>query len=162
MPLRRRIGLVIKTLIFVSIFFFLHGCKSEPGLYLQLYSMQQEKVVKEFKVETGDKFYLDYIHSSEKTPIHDVFEIDENENIILVEEQYHWYAVGLESNPEYESASIVFDGKVTRVKLNRLFPVLLLRVGWVAEQVLTFQEEEVNIKDLTEGGDLLQISVVHK
>ena len=70
--------------------------------------------------------------------------------------------MGLESNPEYELASIVFDGKVTRVKLNRLFPTLLLRVGWVAEQVLTFQEEEVNIKDLTEGGDLLQISVVHK
>ncbi|MBA7528588.1 hypothetical protein ES705_20776 [subsurface metagenome] len=163
MQSRRTPALKDEAVISVLIFcFLLVECAGEPGLYLQLYSTDQEKVVKEFRVEKGDAFYLDYTHSSEKTPIHDVFVIDEKGNIVLIEERYNWYAVGLESNSEYKEARIIFDGKVTRVLLNRSFPVFSLRVGWVADQVITCGEEECRLKELTDGGDLLQISVVRK
>jgi len=138
----------------------LSACASRPDLYLQFYSEKQGRVIKEYKVERGDKFYLDYTHSSEKTPIHDIFQIDENANIVLLEEQYHWYAVGLESNPEYQGATILFDGKITRVLVNRLFPVFLLRAGWVADQSFTLGHEMVKVNDITDGGDLLKISVL--
>ena len=108
-------------------------------MFLRLYDPREDVVLKEFPVNVGDTFYLDYIHSSEKTPIHDIFTIDEAGQIVLVEERFNWYAVGLESHPEYREASIVFDGSVTRVLLRREFPVLSLRVGWVADQVLTFR-----------------------
>jgi hypothetical protein len=90
---------LFKAFMGISVFLCLSACASRPDLYLQFYSEKQGRVIKEYKVERGDKFYLDYIHSSEKTPIHDIFQIDENANIVLLEEQYHWYAVGLESNP---------------------------------------------------------------
>lgn len=148
--------------MFVSAVATFSGCAHEPELFLRFYDPKEDAVVKEFPVHVGEKFYLDYIHSSEKTPIHDIFIIDETGRIVLVEERFDWYAVGLESNPEYREASIVFDGSTTRVLLRRVFPVLSLRVGWVADQVLTFRGEKTRLKDLAEGGELLQISVTDR
>lgn len=143
-------------------FFIMAGCQTQKNSYLQIFSLKQERILREFPVHEGDEFRLEYIHSSEKTPIYDFFEINNSGSIILTEERFDWYAVGLESHSEYEEVEILFDGRQTRVILNRVFETLPIRVGWIANQVIFIQQEKLVLKELTAPGDLLQISIVRK
>jgi hypothetical protein len=61
--------------------------------------------------------------------------IGEEGEIILIEESYLWYGAGLESHPNAGKTS--FSGDWTRVRMKRTFPRFLLRVGEVANHVLT-------------------------
>ena len=150
--------LVVLTALSVSV----SGCRSFQSGVLQIYSDKQDRVIGEYEISAGDSFRLEYIHSSEKTPIHDYFLIDAEGRIILTEERFDWYAVGLECHPFYDKSNIVFDDGVTRVFLNREFDVFPIRVGWIAQQVVVIAGENIKLKNIAEPGDLLKLSVVRK
>ena len=154
-----------KTLFILILGFLLLlslSCQSNRSYILQIYSVKQDRIVKEFNVSSGSSFQLEYIHSSEKTPISDYFIIDNNKNILLKEERFNWYAVGLECHPFFDKSEIIFDGGITRVVLNRTFDVFPIRVGWIAQQKIIIQDQIIKLKDITEPGDLLKFYVVEK
>jgi len=112
----------------------------------------------EYQVKRGDLFHIDYTHSSDHTPVHDVFRIDER-GIVLIEEAFDWYGSGLEflSN---EGAKISLTGDKTRVFLDRECPRLLLRVGRVAGHVISYKDKTVPLLTVAEGGDSVWIRLV--
>ncbi|MBN2687128.1 MAG: DUF1850 domain-containing protein [Deltaproteobacteria bacterium] len=126
---------------------------------LQVVKQPEETVLAEWTVTPGDRFFIDYVHSSDHTPIHDVFLIDEEGAIVLIEEAYDWYGAGLEFQSQADAA-VVFDGTKTRVYLNRLFPHFLLRVGRVANHVITCHGRALPLKDIASGGSLVWIRVI--
>ena len=134
----------------------LAGCGG-TGYDLVIGSRERGEILKRIPMQAGEEFRLDYTHSSEKTPIHDTFVISENGAIVLTEERFDWYAVGLEFRSREGEASVDFDGRETRVSLNRLFPVLPIRVGWVADQSITAGGERLELKEIARGGTLLEI-----
>lgn len=107
-------------------------------------------------------FYLDYTHSSDKTPVHDVFRVDPDGGMVLVEEAFSWYGAGLEFDSEYSGAKAIYEGRETRILLNRKIPTLLLRVGRVAGHRITCGEVVVPLQRLAKGGELLEIWVVRE
>ncbi|MBN2568629.1 MAG: DUF1850 domain-containing protein, partial [Deltaproteobacteria bacterium] len=92
-------------------------------LLLQVIKQPEGEVLLQFPVEKGDLFYVDYNHSSDHTPVHDIFKIDEEGTIVLIEEDYAWYGAGLEFHPDAD-ATISFTGDRVRVLLKRTFPYL--------------------------------------
>lgn len=130
-------------------------------LFLQIVKLPEETVLEEFNVNRGDRFFIDYIHSSDHTPIHDIFLIDEQGAIVLIEEDYDWYGAGLEFHPR-ANATLSFDGTTTRVFLHRVFPHFLLRVGRVANHIVTCRDRKIALKDLAAGGSLVWIRVVER
>ncbi len=88
-------------------------------------------------VRVGACFTLDYVHSSDHTPVHDLFAVGAGGELVLIEERFDWYGSGLEFHP---TAEIRFCEEGTRVRLNRSFSFLALRVGQVAGQVLTVHQ----------------------
>ncbi len=135
-------------------------CLGEEEALFSVYveNVGSRKVLFEFPVRQGDRFFLDYVHSSDKTPIHDIFEIGREGEMILVEESFSWYGAGLEFM-DRDGASVTFhDGKI-RVHLHRRFASLLLRVGWVANQTLRFPGRIVPLNEIARGGELLKIWV---
>ena len=108
----------------------------------------------------GDSFTIDYRHSSDHTPVHDIFRIAEGGEIVLVEEDYLWYGSGLEFNPAVADISIV--DSVTRVRLHRVFPELSLRVGEVANQVLTIHQERLPLLGIAKGRESVCIRTNRK
>jgi hypothetical protein len=153
-------------LIFISFFCFtLFGkelLSTERGsLFLQIVKQPEDTILVQFEIERGDYFYLDYTHSSDLTPVHDIFQINEQDEIVLLEEDYYWYGAGLEFHPD-ANAHISYDDKKTKVHLYRVFTHFLLRVGRVAGHVITYKDKKVFLKDITRGGSLVWIRVIRK
>jgi hypothetical protein len=128
-------------------------------LVLQILSVPSNGVLFEFTVNTGDHFYLDYVHSSDHTPIHDVFEVGQGGEIILIEEDYKWYGAGLEFHPQ---ADITFREEGTRVRLHRIFPNFLLRVGRIANHRVSYKDTVIQLIDLAAGGSLVRIRIIQQ
>ncbi|MEW6377513.1 MAG: DUF1850 domain-containing protein [Thermodesulfobacteriota bacterium] len=128
---------------------------------IRVESLEREKILLDFPAKPGDRFYIHYIHSSDKTPVHDIFEIGASGEMILIEENFDWYGAGLEFM-NWEKASINFEGGKIRVYLNRPLPFLRLRVGRVANHTLIFNGVAISLKDIARGGELLKIWVIPK
>jgi len=103
---------------------------------------------------------MDYRHSSDHTPVHDVFRITEDGEILLIEESYLWYGAGLAFHPA--DGIMTAAGDWTRVLLCRKFPLFLLRVGEVANQVLSVKERKVPLLQIAHGGEQVWIRVAGK
>ncbi len=130
------------------------------GFLLQVIKQPTGKILLEYDVKKGDFFYIDYIHSSDHTPVHDTFEISEKAEIVLIEEVFDWYGSGLEFHPNAPAVSVVMDGGATRVCLKRVFHPLRLRVGRVASHVLTYKNRSVPLLSIAQGGDAVEIRLV--
>jgi len=128
-------------------------------LVLQIVLVSDNSVLSEFTVSTGDRFYLDYVHSSDHTPIHDVFEVGRHGEIILIEEDFRWYGAGLEFHPQ---ADITFADEGTQVRLHRIFPNFLLRVGRIADQKISYRNTVISLKTLAQGGSLIRIRIIQQ
>lgn len=136
------------------------GCTEKDSFFLlRVESPDRGEVLLDLPVRPGDQIYLDWIHSSAKTHILDTFQVGNNGEMILVEEDYQWYGAGLEFM-NYEGVYVAPKGKGTKTVLKRRFPYLLLRVGWVANQKLTVNDTTISLNEIAEGGELLKIWIV--
>jgi len=129
---------------------------SEPLYSLKVESLDTGKILFHCSLPAGDRFFIDYIHSSDKTPIQDIFEISGEGILVLIEERFSWYGAGLE-HLSWEKASVVYEKDCTRVLLHREFPSLRLRVGRVAQHRLTVRGTVIFLSDIARGGELLKI-----
>jgi len=153
---------IIKMVIAFAVFLLCVPCSpARGGLVLQIARQPDDTVLLEHPIAIGDRFYLDYTHSSDLTPVHDIFVIDKDGGIVLVEEDYDWYGVGLEFMST-DDATINFNGKRARVLLHRPFDHFLLRVGRVAGHVLTCKGQSVPLLSIATGGDSVWIRTVRK
>jgi hypothetical protein len=109
-------------------------------------------------IHTGEQFYIHYIHSSDKTPVRDTFQIDDEGQLILVEEAFLWYGAGLEFQ-NHPGVQLGYDGKWSTVRLNRVFPELVIRVGRVAEQRLILKDQSIRFDRLARPGERLILCV---
>ncbi len=132
-----------------------NGFPADGDLLFQIVRTEGEKVLWEAAARPGDHFTIEYRHSSDHTPVRDLFRIGEDGEIVLIEESYRWFGAGLESHPD--AGEIDFSGDWTRVRLNRPFPRFLLRVGKIANQILTFQGRDVPLLSISKGGDSVWI-----
>jgi hypothetical protein len=133
--------------------------ESDFPFSIRMESLERERVLLDLPVKPGDRFYIHYTHSSDKTPVHDIFEIGISGEMILIEENFDWYGAGLEFM-NWEKASInIEDGKI-KVLLRRHFPSLLLRVGRIANHTFIFNGVNIPLKKVARGGELLKIWVI--
>jgi len=148
---------MIRLLLILLFFAGQASAKSPAGgtLILEIVRTNGEQVLWESSARRGDCFTIHYRHSSDHTPVRDLFTIGEDGEIILIEESYLWYGAGLESHPDVGKTD--FSGDWTRVRLRRPFPRFLLRVGEVANPVLTLHGRELRLLSISKGGDSLWI-----
>lgn len=133
-------------------------CCAKTGMTLQIVCTATEKVLWESLVKGGDVFMLSYTHSSDHTPVRDLFTISDDGEIVLIEESFLWYGAGLESNPDVGKTD--FSGEWTRVYMHRHFPRFLLRVGEVANHVLTLHGKDVPLLSIAKGRESVWIRTV--
>jgi len=131
---------------------------AEGSMTFQIVRTVGEEVLWESPVKRGDFFTIEYRHSSDHTPVRDLFTISDEGEIILIEESYLWYGAGLESHPDVGKTD--FSGEWTRVRLHRPFPRFLLRVGEVANHVLTLHGRDVPLLSFAKGGDSIWIRIM--
>jgi len=134
---------------------------SGRALYLQLVDPLRGEVLLEYQVRPGERFAIDYTHSSDHTPVHDEFRIAPSGELVLVRETYAWYGSGLEFHPGADAAIRQQDGQTT-VELERAMERLRLRVGRVAGHIFSFRGHRTPLLDLAPGGDPILIRAIDK
>ncbi len=133
------------------------GSCEQERLILQIVRTVGEEVLWESPVKRGDRFTIEYRHSSDHTPVRDLFMIGNDGEIILIEESYLWYGAGLESHPDVGKTD--FSGDWTRVRLHRPFPRFLLRVGEITNHVLTLYGQDIPLLSIARERDSVWIRI---
>ena len=130
-----------------------------PGtFFLRVEGREEQKALLEFPVQSGEFFFYEYIHSSDRTPVRDTFRIDEGGKMILVEEAFLWHGAGLEFQA-HGDVQVSHADRWTRVRLNRVFPVLPIRVGRIAQQLLIIQGKSFPLAQIGKPGECLILSL---
>jgi len=148
---------------FIILFWMITTPSLSPGeekslYFLQLKIAETKEVLLSFPVQGGDRFYLYYIHSSDKTPILDTFLIEAEGQLVLIEEAYRWYGAGLEFQ-NHGDINLIHGKQWVKVRLRRTLNDLYLRVGRVAQQVFIYENQYVPLDSLVRPGEAILISV---
>jgi hypothetical protein len=136
------------------------GACERQGFVLQIVRTLGEEVLWESPVRQGDVFTITYRHSSDHTPVLDIFRIGDQGEVVLIEERYRWHGAGLESHPAVGVTD--FSEGWTRVRMHRVIPRFLLRVGEVSGQILHIQGQSVPLLSIAGGRESLWIRVTKK
>ncbi|MCL7417411.1 MAG: DUF1850 domain-containing protein, partial [Halalkalicoccus sp.] len=89
------------------------------------------------RVEEGDRFAIHYVHSFDKTPIHEVYEVRE-EGIVQIREEFEYHAIGL----EYTERNQTREGGFTVLHMDRRLDTFTVRVAKYTDQTLIIDGEE--------------------
>lgn len=152
--------MILRPVFFVLVFFIIalpSDGEEQKDFSLRIENIDRAELLN-LPFKKGEYFYLQYIHSSDHTPIQDTFQISPEGQLVLIEEAFRWYGAGLEFQ-NHNDIQITLDGKWSRVRLNRVFPELVIRVGRVAEQRFVYQGHIILLDHLVRPGECLILSV---
>jgi len=150
--------IVIFLLIFTILFnFFIYTFAATEGI-LEIIDHSTKKIIFSRRVVPGDNFSTLYIHSVEKTPVKEIFVIDNQYRIILSETQVSSSGAGLPSQIFEEEQFLLKDGKFIINNINIFLPFIPLKVGKTSHNIFFFKEEIVDLSSLI-GDGLVYIQV---
>ena len=144
--------IVIFLLIFTILFnFFIYTFAATEGI-LEIIDYSTKKIIFSRRVVPGDDFSTLYIHSVEKTPVKEIFVIDNQYRIILSETQVSSSGAGLPSQIFEEDQFLLKDGKFIINNINIFLPFIPLKVGKTSHNIFFFREEIIDLSTLIGDG----------
>ena len=165
LPLRQRHKRLLKSILFITVIVvgaflasYLPGKHPNPSFRLAIYDIKDVSL-HHFVVTPGDEVTLSYRHSSDGTPVVQIFQVGDDGYLYLLEEQYSWHGAGLEHGSGYDFS---FEGDTVRItgyKDERRLERLFLRVARTVPQELEVNGEVVQLSDLAPGGTRLFLQV---
>lgn len=135
------------VMIFITAAAFLPGCSS-GGTELVLSDKQSGQVYATYPVENGDTFAVEFVHSVNKSPVRDVFEIRDGEiwNIQCI---YYGFGAGVEEElAEGETLSYGENGEMIISNIEKKMDNLVIVVGTISDHTLYLGEETISLRDL--------------
>jgi len=126
---------------------FLPGCSS-GGTTLVLSDAESGQVYATYPVENGDTYAVEFIHSVNKSPVRDVFEIRDKEiwNIQCI---YYGFGAGVEETlNEGETLSYGENGEMIISNIEKKMDNLIIVVGTISDHTLYLGEETISLRDL--------------
>ncbi|WP_336363317.1 DUF1850 domain-containing protein [Halalkalicoccus salilacus] len=106
------------------------------------------------RVEEGDRFAIHYVHSFDKTPIREVYEVRDG-GIVQIREEFKYHAIGL----EYTEGNQTREGEFTVLHMERRFDSFTVRVAKATDQSLVIGGEKRPLSSYTERWGSIRFSV---
>ena len=151
--------IVIFLLIFIILFnFFIYTFAATKGI-LEIIDYSTKKIIFSRRVAPGDIFSTLYIHSVEKTPVKEIFVIDNQYRIILSETRVSSSGAGLLSQIFGEEQFLLKDGKFIIKNINKFLPFIPLKIGKNSHNTFFFKEKMIDLSTLI-GDGLVYIRIV--
>ncbi|HHT51525.1 MAG TPA: DUF1850 domain-containing protein [Eubacteriaceae bacterium] len=95
--------------IIIFVFFILFV----PIQRLYLIEYKSGKILKSFPIKNGEEFTVYFIHSLEKTPWHEIYYVQNDDEIYLKETKFYSFGAGLPSNTNFDFS---FDNGSMKIK----------------------------------------------
>ena len=132
---------------FVFLLFFVSACANSEDMTLFVQSQEDQTVYNEVPhVKAGDTFTIKWIHSVEKTPWREVYQLTGEGELLLIETAFQSFGAGV---PHQKGTMTVEDGEVVIRDINETFTVF----QWIHSQNVGF-ELEMNGKKIFDAEDL--------
>ena len=125
------------VMIFITAAAFLPGC-SPGGTSLVLSNADSGQVYATYPVENGDTFAVEFIHSVNKSPVRDVYEIREGE---IWNTQCIYYGFG-------ETLSYGENGEMIISNIEKKIDNMVIVVGTLSDHTLYLGDETISLRDL--------------
>ena len=146
------VGLLIAIIIIIILFFI-------PVYTLELRAFSDGELYFMQKVQPGDKFILKYTHSVALTPVWEIFIIDKDYQIVLIETDFLDHGAGLPYTTFENEIFVEEEGRFKIKNMHRIIPTpIYYRIGAVRENIFYFKGEEINLSSLV-GDRLLTIEI---
>jgi len=145
-------GLFIVIIIIMTLFLI-------PVYTLELNPFSDGEIVFSQKVQSGAKFILKYTHSVALTPVWEIFIIDKDYQIILIETDFLDHGAGLPYTTFENEIFLEEEGRFKIKNMHRIIPIpIYYRIGAVRENIFYFKDEEINLSSLV-GDRLLTLEI---
>ena len=120
-----------------------------PGYHLVLRNSQTGQIYEEYPIREGDRFSVEFVHSVNKSPVRDIYEVRDNTDLYVVETDYFAVGAGVQTelNPG-ETLSYGEDGSMQVKNINIKLDPLTYMVGTVSDHILRIGEREVSLRAL--------------
>ncbi len=145
-------GFLIVIIIIIIPFFI-------PVYTLELKSFSDGELYFMQKVQPGDEFILKYTHSVTLTPVWEIFIIDKNYQIVLIETDFLDHGAGLPYTTFNEEIFVEEEGRFKIKNMHRIIPTpFYYRIGAIRENIFYFKDKEINLSLLV-GDRLLTLEI---
>jgi len=146
------LGLFIVVIIIIILFFI-------PVYTLEFRSFSDGELYFIQRVQPDDKFTLKYKHSVELSPVWEIFIIDKDYQVILIETDFLDHGAGLPYTAFNQEIFVDEDGKFKIKNMHRVMPSpIYYMVGTIYENTLYFKNKEINFSLLV-GNKILTIEI---
>ena len=146
------VGLLIAIIIIIVLFII-------PIYTLELKSFSDGELHFMQKVQPGDEFILKYTHSVTLTPVWEIFIIDKNYQIVLIETDFLDHGAGLPYTTFNEEIFVEEEGRFKIKNMHRIIPTpFYYRIGAIRENIFYFKDKEINLSLLV-GDRLLTLEI---
>ena len=134
---------IITAIIAAALFILVH-----TGNYLTLRNRDTGEIYARYRMNEGDRFSVTFVHSVNKYPLTDTYEICDGK-IYVEETKYKAFGAGVQTelNPG-EIHSYTDDGAMLISNIHQDRTNVGYIVGTVYDHVLTVNGEEVSLRDL--------------
>lgn len=121
---------------------------SRRGYYLTLRNGDTKEEYARYKVAEGEEFSIGFIHSVNKSPLTDVYQI-KNHKIYVVRTIYYGFGAGVQTEIE-DGQTLTYgdDGEMIVSGFDREMPHLSYIVGTVSDHVLTMKGRGISLRKL--------------
>ena len=146
------VGFLTAMIIIIILFFIpVHTLELRTFSDGELYFMQ--------KIQHGDKFILKYTHSVALTPVWEIFIINKDYQIVLIETDFLDHGAGLPYTTFENEIFVEEEGRFKIKNMYRIMPTpIYYRIGAVRENIFYFKGEEINLSSLV-GDRLLTLEI---
>ncbi len=145
-------GLFIVIIIIMTLFLI-------PVYTLELRSFSDGEIVFSQKVQSGDKFILKYTHSVALTPVWEIFIIDKEYQVVLIETDFLDHGAGLPYATFDKEIFVEEEGRFKIKNMHRIISTpIYYRIGAIRENIFYFKDEEINLSSLV-GDKLLTLEI---
>ena len=132
------VGLVVATLLWV-----LSGSS-----YLVLRDGATGEEFARYPLQEGESFSVQFVHSVNKSPVVDVYRVEDG-SIYVEETIYYHFGAGVQTELNAgETLTYGEDGSMVIGNIHKQIPDLRYFVGTVSDHVLTVHGEEISLRDL--------------
>jgi len=146
------VGSLIAIIIIIILFVI-------PVYTLELKSFSDGELHFMQKVQPGDKFVLKYTHSVALTPVWDIFIINKDYQIVLIETDFLDHGAGLPYTTFENEIFVEEKGRFKIKNMHRIIPTpFYYRIGAVRENIFYFRDKEINLSSLV-GDRLLTLEI---
>ncbi len=122
------------------------GCADNEKLIIK--NQETGELYKSFKVNEGDIFSVEFIHSVNQSPVCDYFEI-KNGKIYAVKTKYSAFGAGVQTEiGDGQTLSYDKEGNMIVSGFDLYFPTVKYIVGTVSDHVFELHGEKTSLREL--------------